>query len=126
MSTLLTLDALLGASAVNYLTVDTQLGKARFRDLNDEETAAYEQFPFDAKGNYSQAKGREQRRRLIALTLVDADGNRLFRTDEDIAAAKQIRGRVLRELFVIARAHCGLDVTNEDRVKNFDETDDDV
>lgn len=126
MSELVTLDKLFAACDVNYLTANTSIGKVRFRDLNDEETAEYEQAPFDSKGNYSQAKGRGQRRRLLALTMVDGDGNLLFKAEADIMRAKQIRGRVLRELFVIARAHCGLDVTNEDRVKNSDETDDDA
>lgn len=121
MSELLSLDTLLGARNRRYVERETKLGRARFRIPTEEELASYEQGAFDGKGEFIPAKGRQQRRRLIAMMLVDADGNPIFTSPADIDAAKEVVGPVMRELFWICRDLAGLNDTLEDLVKNSDE-----
>jgi len=124
MRQLVDLKTLLGMTDVEYLTCATSIGRVRFRTLDEEATAIFEQSSFD-KGVYCPVRARGRRRRLLALMMVDAQGNKLFRTEDDVEQAKRIRGPVLRELFEFAAKFARLGDTVEGEVKNLEGIDDD-
>lgn len=125
MTKLLTLDILMAARSRGFETRDTTLGRARFRIPNEAELSEFEQGAFTAKGEYDLKRGRAQRRRLVAMMLVDQAGNPLFATPADVEAAREIRGPIMRELYAICRELAGLNDTIEVEAKNSNGIDDD-
>jgi hypothetical protein len=123
--TLLTRAHLLGATDRRYHTFATPIGDARIRSLTEAEKSEFEGNIWSAKGDVNTASMKTQRRRLVALCLVDEQGNRLL-TSDDSAALADIDGAITSQIFAECRKHCGFEVGEiEDLVKNSGEIADD-
>lgn len=116
---------LLGRSKRIYREVVLPDGATvRIQNLMEDERSRYEAASLDAKLKPSRDGVRTMRARLIALCVVDGEGNRIF-ADTDIEAIGRIDGRVTNRLADAIQDHCGLVDTVEEyeaRVKNCGET----
>lgn len=109
MSGLETRSALLGKRSRRYLEVDiTGLGPVRIQSLSERERAELE---VKAMSDTSQFRAN-----LIALTLVDEDGARLF-ADSDVDSILEVDSSLTGELAAHINEHCEVPRT-EESVKN--------
>lgn len=81
-------------------------GRIRLQSLSEREQADYDMSILDSKGRWSRRAASNARRRLIALTVVDADGNRVFH-DSEIDALGELDGQIANAIYEAAEAHCG-------------------
>lgn len=81
-------------------------GAVRIQSLTEDECAEYEAGMLNSKGQATPQRLKSARRRLIIRMVVDTDGNRLLR-DEDEDAIKGLDGEQMRELQEACQNHAG-------------------
>jgi len=115
---ILTRGELLGLTTRRYRLVHLPDGDVRIRSLTESEKTDFEASILNTKGDYSLSKMKAQRRRLIALCLVDDKHNLLLQPgDEELL--KNIDGAIASRLYDECREHCGFEEGDiEDLVKN--------
>lgn len=95
----------------------------RLRSLSDRERSKYETDTLTKSGKVNTHRVEDSKRRLLVLTLVDAEGNRLFRDNETDQLA-DVDGLLIGRLFDAAREHCGFEEGDvEELAKNSVEID---
>ncbi len=119
--TLLTRDAILKAEDLQTEEVDVPEwgGKVRVRSLTGSERDAFEAACVDAKGQMKDAAEAfaNLRARLVALTVVDEEGARMFGLP-DVGALGAKNARALNRVFEVAQKLSGL---SKDDVKELTE-----
>jgi hypothetical protein len=99
--------AFVGKATRRYVTVTIQdFGSVRIQSLSEREAADYDTQNLDQRGRWRKRLAAGARRRLIALCLVDADGNRLF-TDSEADDLADMDGRIADAIYEECVAHCG-------------------
>lgn len=94
-------------------------GTVRVRSLTGRERDQFESSLVDKKTGQA-SRLANARARLVAMTLVDEDGNRMFSTD-DVSALGTKSAAALERVFTAARRLCGM--TDDDLaelVEDFD------
>lgn len=81
-------------------------GTVRVRSLTGRERDQFESSLVDKKTGQA-SRLANARARLVAMTLVDEDGNRLFSTD-DVSALGTKSAAALERVFTAARRLCGM------------------
>ncbi len=76
--------------------------KVRIRSLNEDERTRYEFASSDINGRWSKAKARDARALMIALSVVDDTGHRIY-TAEDLDQIVTQAGKVLIDLEPLRR-----------------------
>ena len=117
---MLTREQFLGSFTRRFRTVNTEAGEVRIRNLTEAEKSDYEAGSLKDDGKLNLAHIRSQRRKLIALVLVDDKGEPLLKP-EDAARLKDLDAAVTSAIFAAATEHCGF--TGEEVAeleKNFD------
>lgn len=113
MSHYLTRDAILGAR--DLPTEDVEVpewgGTVRVRGLTGTERDAFEQSIARRKGKNVELNLRNVRAKLVALSVVDEQGNRIF-SEADVDALGQKSAAALDRIFRVAQRLSGL--TDED------------
>lgn len=111
--TVLTKEAILAADDARYEIIDVPEwgGKVRIRGLSGDERDRYEQSMVAMVGSNITAKLAGATSRLVAWSLVDDDGKRLF-TDTEVKALGAKSAQALQRVFDAARHLSGL--TKED------------
>jgi hypothetical protein len=96
-------EAILSASDIDYEVVDVPEwgGKVRIKTLTGDERDAYEQSLIDQRGNVLGPKLAGAQARLVALTAVDDEGNRLF-ADSDVKALGAKSAQALNRVFEVS------------------------
>lgn len=122
---MLTRDQLLGSFERRYCTVPTRIGELRLRNLTEGEKSEFEAGSVTSEGKINLKHVRSQRRRLIALTLVDEQGELLLTSKADIDRLKEVDSSVTSAIMAAATDHCGFDADeNEELEKNLSEASD--
>lgn len=94
----------------------------RIRSLMESEVSAYQNGILNRKGEYRETRLREATRRLIALCLVDAQGNPIC-TDAHMAKMASWDSADTQFLYNECAAHCGINTRDiEDLAKNSEPT----
>lgn len=107
-------DKLLGSVKRRYSTADIAgLGQVRMQSLTELERAQIEQV--------ATTDVTRMRAHLIALSLVDDDGNRLF-ADQEVETILKMDSRLTGDLSTAVMLHVGRQDATEDAVKNSDGT----
>ena len=83
-------------------------GKVRIRSLTERERSNFEADIQGSKGEYRRSKMIQARRRLIALTVVDGEGNLLLNQANDVKALEEQDGSVTDAIFEQSMVHCGI------------------
>lgn len=111
--TYLTKDAILSAIDIGYDEVDVPEwgGTVRIRGLSGDERDRYEQSIVTFKGSQPQPKFAGARARLVAWSIVDEKGDRLF-NDREVDALGRKSAQALERVYNAARRLSGL--TEED------------
>jgi len=99
---------LLGMTKRRFTTVDVADSEYRIRSLTENEKSEYEAAVMTDKAEFSVAKMKRQRIRLLLLCLVDDEGNRLL-DDADARMLGQVDGMVTTALFDACRKHVGFE-----------------
>ena len=86
----------------------SDFGKVRIRSLTERERSNYEAEMLDSKGNSKLSKLVQARRRLIALTVVDAGGELLLNQPGDVKALEEQDGKITDVIFDQSMQHCGI------------------
>lgn len=119
---MLTREQLLGSFERRYRDVPTIAGTLRIRNLTEGEKADFEAGSLTSDGKLNLNFHRGQRRRLCALTLVDADGNLLLSKQGDTERLKDVDASVTGAVFAAAMEHCGFTREEKEELeKNFAE-----
>jgi len=118
MSKYLTREAILGVSDLptEDVPVPEWGGVVRVRTLTGAERDAFEGSIVEKRGKKMVVKSDNMRARLVALAVVDEDGNRLF-TDADVIALGKKSGAALARVFQVAQHLSGL---TEDDVEELE------
>ncbi|MGB9780619.1 hypothetical protein [Caldanaerobacter sp.] len=82
-------------------------GKVRVRGLTGAERDKFEASIVVRKGNRTEFNPENMRAKLVAMCVVDENGNRLF-TDEDIKILGQKSATALDRIFQVAQKLSGL------------------
>lgn len=110
---LLTRDAIL--NVLDLQTEDVEVpewgGMVRVRGLTGSERDAFEQSIMEQRGRDVALNLRNIRAKLVALSVVDEQGNRVF-SDADVKALGQKSAMALQRVFEVAQRLSGL--RNED------------
>ncbi len=77
------------------------------RGLTGAERDAFEQSIVETRGKNTRMNLRNIRAKLVALTVVDEDGNRIF-SDEDAEALGKKSAAALDRIFAVAQRLSGL------------------
>lgn len=94
----------------------------RFQSLTEKEKSAYEMAVATKKGEPNLDRLVDARRRVLVLSLVDDSGTRLL-TDLDVEQMGELDGKLLAQLYDVAREHCGFAQGDiETLVKNSETT----
>ena len=106
---LLTRDAILQAEDLptEDIEVEEWGGAVRVRALTGAERDAFEQSIVEQRGKSTRMNLRNIRAKLVALTVVDADGKRLF-SDKDAELLGKKSAAALDRVFEIAQKLSGL------------------
>ena len=106
---LLTREAILQADDLPRELVEVpEWGGALYvRALTGAERDAFEQSIVETRGKNTRMNLRNIRARLVALTVVDEDGNRLF-SDDDVEALGRKSAAALNRVFEVAQRLSGL------------------
>lgn len=109
MSKYLTRDAILKAQdlPVEEVEVSEWGGVVRVRGLTGAERDAFEQSIVEQRGKNTRMNLRNIRAKLVALTVVDENGNRIF-SDEDAEALGKKSAAALDRIFAVAQRLSGL------------------
>ena len=112
-------DAFLKPAQRRYREVDIDgFGVVRIQSLTEREWATFEMSAVATKGGIIRKRVEDARRRLLALCVVDAAGNRLL-ADVDVPQLANLDGAVAAKLFDACQKHCGFEDNEiEDMVKN--------
>jgi hypothetical protein len=110
---LLTREAILNAPDIQVEDVDVPEwgGKVRVRGLTGAERDAFEQSIMEQRGRDMSLNLRNIRAKLVALSVVDEQNNRIF-SDADVKALGQKSAVALQRVFEVAQRLSGL--RNED------------
>ena len=121
MSNFLGRDQLLAKTKRRFSEVTLPDGDTvRIRSLTERERSKYESETLNKKGELNQVKLADAKRRLIALCVVDSDGNAILSAD-DVRALEEVDSAVTQSLYDAIRQHCGFDQRDvEELVKNSD------
>lgn len=107
-------DRLLGSVKRRYSTAEVAgLGLVRMQSLTELERAQIEQV--------ASTDVTRMRAQLIALSLVDDEGHRLF-ADQEVETILKMDSRLTGELSTAVMLHVGRQDTTEDEVKNSEGT----
>jgi len=120
---LLTRDAILEAQDLQHeeVYIPEWGGSVRVRTLTGAERDAFEQSIVDQRGKDTRMNLRNIRAKLVALTVVDGDGKRLF-SDADAKLLGQKSASALDKIFEVAQRLSGLrDEDVEELAKNSDD-----
>ncbi len=116
---LLTRDAIL--AAVDVQTEDVPVpewgGTVRVRGLSGTERDGYELWIIQGKGRNRDINIRQSRAKLVALTIVDADGKRVF-DEADVALLGKKSALALQRVFDKAAALSGLDEETLEKIQD--------
>ena len=106
---LLTRDAILQAEDLPTEDVEVEEwgGAVRVRALTGAERDAFEQSIVEQRGKSTRVNMRNIRAKLVALTVVDGDGKRLF-SDKDAELLGKKSAVALNRVFEIAQKLSGL------------------
>lgn len=106
---LLTRDAILQAEDLptEDIEVEEWGGAVRVRALTGAERDAFEQSIVEQRGKSTRVNMRNIRAKLVALTVVDADGKRLF-SDKDAELLGKKSAAALDRVFEVAQRLSGL------------------
>jgi hypothetical protein len=97
---------------------DEQKRSVRLRSLSAKEHGEYEVANLSKKGGLIRDRLVEAKRALIALTVVDEQGNPIL-TETDVASMESTDGRLVAFCYAKACEHCGITESEvEDLVKN--------
>ena len=119
---LLTRDAILQAQDLHYEDVEMPEwgGTVRVRTLTGRERDAFEQSMLNEKGKNTKTNLRNIRAKLVALTVVDGEGKRIFNA-ADIELLGEKSANALDRLFDVARRLSRLtEKDTEELAKNSD------
>lgn len=122
MSKLLTKEAILQAQDLPFEDVEVPEwgGTVRIRTLTGTERDAFESSVARKQGKDVIMNYKNIRAKLVALTVVDGEGNRLF-DDDDAKELGKKSANVLDRLFEVAQRLSGLrDEDVEELAKNFE------
>ncbi len=117
---LLDRDAILQAEDLQYedVYVEEWGGAVRVRTLTGAERDAFEQSIVEQRGKNTKMNLRNIRAKLVALTVVDEDGQRLF-SDKDARLLGEKSASALDKIFDVAQRLSGLrDEDVEELAKN--------
>lgn len=105
----LTKDQILQANDLPFEDVEVPEwgGKVRVRALTGAERDAFEASIVVRKGNRAELNPVNMRAKLVALTIVDENGNRIF-SDSDIEALGRKSASALDRVFQVAQRLSGL------------------
>jgi hypothetical protein len=120
---LLTRDAILEAQDLQHeeVYIPEWGGSVRVRTLTGAERDAFEQSIVDQRGKDTRMNLRNIRAKLVALTVVDGDGKRLF-SDADAKLLGQKSASALDKIFDVAQRLSGLrDEDVEELAKNSED-----
>lgn len=117
MTNYLTRDAILNASDIETEEIEVPEwgGVVRVRGLSGTERDQFEQSMVEKRGKKREVNLANVRARLIALSVVDAQGNRLF-GDADVAALGRKSAAALERVFDVARRLSGLNDEDVDEL----------
>lgn len=106
---LLTKDQILQTQDLPFEDVDVPEwgGHVRVRALTGTERDAFEASIVERRGNRTEFNPINMRAKLVALTVIDENGNRLF-TDADIEALGKKSAIALDRVFQVAQRLSGL------------------
>lgn len=109
MSKFLTRDAILKAQDLptEVVEIPEWNGAVIVRGLTGAERDAFEQSIVETRGKNTRMNLRNIRAKLVALTVVDEDGNRIF-SDEDAEALGKKSAAALDRVFAVAQRLSGL------------------
>src|SRR5690554_443064 len=109
MGKLLTRDDILNAQDLptERVAVPEWDGEVIVRGLTGAERDAFEQSIVETRGKNTRMNLRNIRAKLVALTVVDEDGNRIF-SDEDAEALGKKSAAALDRIFAVAQRLSGL------------------
>lgn len=114
---LLTRDAILQAK--DLPTEDVEVpewgGTVRVRALTGAERDAFEQSIIEQRGKSTKMNLQNMRAKLVALTVVDEEGNRIF-SDEDAKLLGQKSASALNRIFEVAQRLSGLTPADVDEL----------
>jgi hypothetical protein len=97
-------------------------GTVRLRGLTGSQRDAYEASVVEMRGETRRYKLQNLRARLVALCLIDEEGNRLFDDDAAVKALGQKSAQALDMLFAKARKLSGLSEDDiEELAEDFDD-----
>lgn len=101
-------ESLLGAQACRrrYAVIDTPIGRVRLRSLNERERSRFETDIVSDDLDADRERMIDAKRRLIVLTVVDAEGNPIL-DDEDVVGLGDVDGALIGELFDAAQKLSG-------------------
>lgn len=113
LTLLLTREQILGASAFleEYVDVPEWAGRVRVRGLTGAERDELEASMLEGRGKNQRVNLRNFRAKLVALSIVDAEGKRIF-SDADVQALGATSAKALNRVFETAQRLSGL--TDED------------
>ncbi len=104
------------------IEVPEWVGSVRIRGLNGAERDEFEQSMVERRGKRYEANLRNARARLVALSVVDADGARLF-SEADVNALGNKSASALNRVYEAARDLSGLTEADVDELaENFSGT----
>jgi hypothetical protein len=109
VSKFLTRDAILKAQDLptEVVEIPEWNGAVIVRGLTGAERDAFEQSIVETRGKNTRMNLRNIRAKLVALTVVDEDGNRIF-SDEDAEALGKKSAAALDRVFAVAQRLSGL------------------
>lgn len=109
MSKFLTRDAILKAQDLptEVVEIPEWNGAVIVRGLTGAERDAFEQSIVEQRGKNTRMNLRNIRAKLVALTVVDEEGNRVF-SDEDAEALGKKSAAALDRIFAVAQRLSGL------------------
>ena len=121
---LLTRDAILQAQDLPIEDVEVKEwgGSVRVRALTGAERDAFEQSIVEQKGKSTKMNLQNMRAKLVALTVVDEGGNRLF-ADADAKLLGKKSALALNRVFEVAQKLSGLTPEDVDELTKNSESD---
>jgi hypothetical protein len=109
-------EQLLGLTKRRYTDISCGEMTFRLQSLTEAEKSRFEKSILTSKGAIKD----DARRRLLIVTLVDSDGNRLL-TDADMRKLSELDGKVSQKLAAAAMEHTGFTESDmDDLEKNSD------
>ena len=124
---LLSKDNILKAEDLDFEEIEIKEwgGSVRVGSMTGTDRDAYEASIYDVKGKNAQLIRENFRAKLIARTLIDENGNRLF-TEKEVNLIGKKDSKTLDKIFKVAQKLNGLSPTDEDEfVKNLEGEDED-